>query len=174
MQRVSVVGSSGSGKSTFAERLAARLGVPLIQLDALNWGPNWTPVDVEIFRARVRDATAAVSWVCDGNYSAVRRIVLGRTDTVVWLDLPLRICLWRVIRRTVRRARTREDLWGTGNRETLLKQFGRRDSLIWWVLSTHRRRQRDYEARFADPSMAHLEVHRFRSSKAADAWLAGL
>ena len=173
MQRVSVVGSSGSGKSTFAERLAARLGVLLIQLDALNWGPNWTPVEVETFRERVRAATAAEAWVCDGNYSSVRPIVLERADTVVWLDLPLRVCLWRVVRRTVRRSRTREDLWGTGNRETLLKQVGR-DSLIWWVLSTHRRRQRDYETRFADPSMAHLEVHRFRSSKAAEAWLAAL
>ena len=173
MQRVSVVGSSGSGKSTFAERLADRLGVPLIQLDALNWGPNWTPVEVETFRSRVRAATAADAWVCDGNYSAVRPIVLARTDTVVWLDLPLRVCLWRVVRRTLRRYRTKEDLWGTGNRETLLRQFGR-DSLIWWVLSTHRRRQRDYEARFADPSMAHLEVRRFRSSKAAETWLAAL
>jgi adenylate kinase family enzyme len=173
MHRVSVIGSSGSGKSTFAETLAGRLGVPLIQLDALNWGPNWTPVEVETFRSRVREATAADAWVCDGNYSAVRPIVLERADTVVWLDLPLRVCLWRVVRRTVRRARSREDLWGTGNRETLRKQVGR-ESLIWWVLSTHRRRQRDYEARFADPSMAHLEVHRFRSSKAAEAWLAAL
>jgi adenylate kinase family enzyme len=173
VQRISVVGTSGSGKTTFAERLAARLGIPFIQLDALNWGPNWTPAEVETFRDRVRDAVAADSWVCDGNYSAVRPIVLDRADAVVWLDLPLRTCLWRVIRRTARRARTREDLWGSGNRESVRKQVGR-DSLIWWVISTHRRRRRDYEARFADPATTHLELHRFRSSAEADAWLAAL
>lgn len=170
MQRISVVGTSGSGKSTFAAQLAARLRVPLIELDALNWGPSWTPADVETFRERARLATAADAWVCDGNYSAVRPIVLERSDTVVWLDLPLRTCLWRVLRRTARRARTGEDLWGSGNRESWRKQVGR-DSLAWWVITTHRRRRRDYETRFADPALAHVRVHRFRSSSAAEAWL---
>ena len=173
MRRVAVVGTSGSGKTTFGQALAVCLGFPLIQLDALNWGPNWTPADVETFRDRVRAATAADAWVCDGNYSAVRPIVLDRADTVVWLDLPLRTCVWRVIRRTARRSRTREDLWGSGNRESWRKQIGR-ESLVWWVLTTHGRRRRDYEARFALPSMAHLDVRRFRSSAAAEAWLVGV
>jgi adenylate kinase family enzyme len=173
MPRISVVGTSGSGKTTFASQLAARLGVPRIELDALNWGPNWTPAEVETFRDRVRLATAADAWVCDGNYSAVRPIVLERADTVVWLDLPLRTCLWRVIRRTARRRRSREDLWGSGNRESWRKQLGR-DSLIWWVLTTHRRRRREYEERFADPAMAHVRIHRFRSQAEAEAWLAGI
>jgi adenylate kinase family enzyme len=173
MQRISVVGTAGSGKSTFARRLATRLGVALIELDALNWGPNWTPAEVETFRDRARVATAADAWVCDGNYSAVRPIVLERSDTVVWLDLPLRTCLWRVLRRTVRRTRTREDLWGSGNRESWRKQLGR-ESLLLWVLTTHRRRRREYADRFADPAMAHIRVHRFRSSAAADVWLEAL
>jgi adenylate kinase family enzyme len=173
MQRISVVGTSGSGKTTFARRLATRLDVPRIELDALNWGPNWTPAEVETFRDRVRLATAADAWVCDGNYSAVRPIVLERADTVVWLDLPLRTCLWRVIGRTARRSRSRENLWGSGNRESLWKQFGR-ESLLWWVVTTHRRRRREYEERFADPAMAHLRVHRFRSPAEAEAWLAGV
>jgi adenylate kinase family enzyme len=173
MPRISVVGTSGSGKTTFARQLAERLGLPRIELDALNWGPNWAPAEVETFRDRVRLATAADAWVCDGNYSAVRPIVLERADTVVWLDLPLRTCLWRVIRRTARRRRSREDLWGSGNRESWRKQLGR-DSLIWWVLTTHRRRRREYQERFADPAMAHVRIHRFRSLAEAEAWLAGI
>jgi hypothetical protein len=78
-----------------------------------------------------------------------------------------------VIRRTARRRRSREDLWGSGNRESWRKQLGR-DSLIWWVLTTHRRRRREYQERFADPAMAHVRIHRFRSLAEAEAWLAGI
>jgi adenylate kinase family enzyme len=170
MRRIAVVGTSGSGKTTFADRIAARLALPRIELDALNWEPGWVAADVAVLRERVRAATAADAWVSDGNYSVARPIVFERVDTVVWLDLPLRTCLWRVVKRTIRRTRSREDLWGTGNRETWRKHLGR-DSLVWWVLTTHARRRREYETRFADPALAHLRVLRFRSSAEADAWL---
>jgi len=171
MRRIAVVGTSGSGKTTFADRLAARLGLPRIELDALHWQAGWVASDVDEFRDRVRRATAESAWVSDGNYSAVRPIVLERADTIVWLDLPLRTCLWRVIARTARRVRSRENLWGSGNQESWRKELGR-DSLIWWVLTTHRRRRREYEERFADPALARLRVLRFHSSAEADRWLA--
>jgi adenylate kinase family enzyme len=170
MKRISVVGSSGSGKTTFAERLAARLDVPHIELDAFHWEPGWTVADLESFRERVTEAIAAERWVCDGNYSKIRPLVLARADTVVWLDLPLRICLFRILRRTARRSRSGEDLWASGNRESWRRHLTR-DSLVWWLISTHRRRRREYEVRFADPALAHLHVHRLRSSAAAEAWL---
>ena len=88
MRRVSVVGSSGSGKSTVAARLAEQLGVPHTELDAINHQPNWTPLPHEEFRRRVTEITAGAQWVVDGNYSTVRDIVWDRADTVVWLDLP--------------------------------------------------------------------------------------
>jgi adenylate kinase family enzyme len=171
VHRVAVVGSSASGKSTLAARLAARLAVPHVELDALFWGPNWTPPDDEDFRAIVRREASAGAWVMDGNYSRFLPITLERADTVVWLDLPLRTCLWRVIARTVHRVRTHENLWASRNREELRKQLGR-DSLVWYVLKTHRRRRREHVARFADPGLAHLRIFRFRSSAEADRWLA--
>jgi adenylate kinase family enzyme len=173
MRRVSVVGSSGSGKTTFAADLAARLGVPHIELDAIHWGPDWTGLDLETFSARVREATAADGWVCDGSYSAVRPIVLERADTVVWLDLPLRTCLARMLPRTVRRIRSGELLWG-GNRETWRKAFIGRDALFWWLITQHRRKRRDYAARFSGPAASHLEVHRFQTAADAEAWLSSL
>jgi adenylate kinase family enzyme len=173
MRRVSVVGSSGSGKTTFGALLAARLGVPHIELDAIWWGPNWTHLDAEVFAAKVDAATAADAWVCDGNFSAVRPIVLERADTVVWLDLPLRTCLARMLRRTAHRIRSGEELWG-GNRESWREVFIGRDALFWWLVSQHRRKRRDYEARFASLDPARLRVLRFRTSEAADRWLAEL
>ena len=173
MNRVAVVGTSGSGKTTVAAALARRLGVPHIELDRLYWGPNWTGADEETFRARVREATSADRWVCDGNYAPVRPTILARADTAVWLDLSLRTCLRRIVARTFRRARSGEGLWGTDNRESWRHQLGR-DSLIWWVLTTHRRRRREYEARFADPALAHLRVIRLRSPAAVASWLEGV
>ena len=173
MRRVAVVGSTASGKSTFAAQAAARLGLPRVELDALYWGPDWAPADDDAFRTVVRREASADGWVIDGNYSRFLPITLERADTVVWLDLSLRTCLWRVITRTVRRARSGERLWASGNRETLRDLLGR-GSLVWWVLKTHRRRRREHVARFADPGLAHLQVHRFRLSAEADAWLAGI
>lgn len=72
IRRVAVVGTSGSGKTTFAGRLAERLGLPRIELDALHWEPGWRAVEPARFRERVEAVTSAETWVIDGNYSAVR------------------------------------------------------------------------------------------------------
>ena len=173
IRRVSVVGSSGSGKTTFGARLAARLGVPHIELDAIWWGPNWTHLDAESFARRVDVATEADAWVCDGNFSAVRPIVLERADAVVWLDLSLRTCMARMLRRTARRIRSGEQLWA-GNRESWREVFVGREALFWWLVSQHRRKRRDYEARFASLDPERLRMFRFRTSEEADRWLAGL
>jgi adenylate kinase family enzyme len=174
IRRASVVGASGSGKTTFARQLATKLGVPHVELDGLFWDPDWTQVDDVTFRARVDAATAGDGWVADGNYSRARSIVLARADTVVWLDLPLGTCLGRILKRTARRARTREELW-SGNRETWRRHVGG-NSLVWWLVTSHRRKRRDYEARFfgPKPEFPHLHVHRFRSAAEAEAWLASL
>ena len=173
IRRVSVVGSTGSGKTTLAAQLAARLGVPHIELDAIWWGPNWTHLDAETFAAKVDAVTAADAWVCDGNFSAVRPIVLARADRVVWLDLPLRTCLARMLRRTSRRIRSGEELWG-GNRESWREVFVGREALFWWLVSQHRRKRRDYAARLAGGDGGRLQVFRFRTSADADRWLASL
>ena len=168
--RVAVIGTSGSGKTTLAARLADRLGVPHVELDALFWLPDWQEPDDDAFRARVEAALDGPGgWVVDGNYSRIQDLILGRVDTVVWLDVPLWTCLWRVTRRAVARARDGELLWGT-NRERWRNLVGR-DSLGWWVITTHGRRRRETEERLRDASSAHLRVHRFRSTAAAQRWI---
>lgn len=172
MRRVSVVGSgSGAGKTTFARAFARHTGLPFIELDAIHWQQgDWVMPDREIFRARVDEATRGDAWVADGNYSASRDIVWSRADTVVWLDLPPALMLWRTVRRTVIRSVQGEVLWG-GNRETLWNAFVGKDALIPYFLRTYRGRQRRFEHELASPENAHLRIHRFRSSAEAERWL---
>ena len=172
MRRVSVVGSgSGAGKTSFARALARRIGVPFIELDAIHWQlGGWTTPEREVFRGWVEEATRGPAWVTDGNYSASRDLVWGRADTVVWLDLPPAVMLWRTVRRTVSRSLRREVLWG-GNRESLWNAFAGKDALIPFFVRTYRGRRRRFERELALPEHAHLRVHRFRSSAEAERWL---
>jgi adenylate kinase family enzyme len=172
-RRVNVVGTSASGKTTFARTLAERLAVPYVELDALHWEKGWTEAPTEVMRQRVEDVVAGPAWVVDGNYSAVRDLVWNRAEAVVWLDFPLRTVLWRYARRTRRRIRTQEELWpGTGNRESLSKHLLQRDGLLWWILSTYRRRRRDYPRLLA--ANPQLTAIRLRSARQADRWLAAI
>jgi len=70
VKRVNVKGISGSRKSTFAAKLAQRLELPYIELDALHHGPNWSEATAKEFRAVVREAMTSASegWVIDVNY----------------------------------------------------------------------------------------------------------
>ena len=172
MRRVSVVGSTCSGKTTFSRDLAGILGVPAVELDALNWGASWTMVDEALFRERVDEATSGDAWVVDGNYGGrgARDIIWPRADTVVWLDPPFGLILARLWRRSVGRIRSGEVLW-SGNRETFRNTFLSRDSLFVWALKTHRRRKRIYAELLARPENAHLDVHHLRSAADAARWL---
>jgi adenylate kinase family enzyme len=172
-RRVNVVGTSSSGKTTFARMLATRLGVPHVELDALHWEPGWTEAAPEVMRRRTAEAIAADAWVVDGNYAVVRDLVWARAEAVVWLDFPLRTVLSRYAKRTARRIRSQEELWpGTGNRERLSTSVLGRDSLLWWIISTYRRRRREYPQRLA--ANPHLAAVRLRSPAEAGAWLAAL
>ena len=171
MKRVVVVGSTGAGKSTLAEQLAAGLGGAFVDLDALNWGPNWTPAPLDVFRARAAAALVGERWAVAGNYRNLRDITWGRADTLVWLDYPLPLIMGRLLRRTVRRIVTQEELWG-GNRETLRSQFTGRDSLFLYATRTYARRRREITAELARPEHEHLTVWHFRRPAETAAWLA--
>src|SRR5688500_1576315 len=129
-------GTSGAGKSSLAAEVARRLDLTYIELDALHHGPNWAEPTVDEFRANVQAALDAAphGWTADGNYdSKLGSLVIDAADTIVWLDLPLRVKLPRLWSRTVRRIRTQEELWN-GNREAWRTAFIGRESLFFWML----------------------------------------
>ncbi len=172
-QRINVVGTTGSGKTTVARAIAERLGLRHIELDALFWKPNWGETPDDEFLPAVDEATRGDRWVLDGNYSRTRPIVWPRADTIVWLDYRFPTVFWQLLRRTVRRAATREELWD-GCRERLRVSFFSRDSILLWCLQTYWRRRRTYPELFARPEHAHLKVVYLRSPREAAAWLRGL
>ncbi|MBN1260263.1 MAG: adenylate kinase [Anaerolineae bacterium] len=173
MQRINVVGVTGSGKTTMARRLSAALQIPHIELDALYWAPNWEPAPVEVFRARVADVLQGDAWVIDGNYSLARDLTWQRVDTVVWLDYRLALIMVRLLHRTLRRSLAHEELWNE-NYENLSRALLSRDSILLYALQSFSRRRRTYQALFADPAHAHLEKIRLPSPRAARRWLAGV
>ena len=96
------MGSPGSGKSTFAGRLSAITGLPVVSLDALYWKPGWNPSDAAEFETRVTEAAHLPRWIIDGDYTwwggEFRR---SMADAVVWFDLPRRTCMIGIANRIV-------------------------------------------------------------------------
>ncbi len=170
MQRFTVIGTPGAGKTTLAQQLAAALQCPFVELDALFWGPNWTPETPERFRDKVAQALAGERWTVGGNYSTARDLIWGRSDTVIWLDYPLPLTLWRLYRRTMKRILTREELW-SGNRETWRGAFFDKDSLFLFAIKTHTQRRRNFPRELAQPEYAHLQTLRFRWPSETQQWL---
>ncbi len=161
--RITVIGTSASGKTTFARELAAILGRRHVELDELYWGPDWTPrAD---FRQRTESALAAETWICDGNYSKVRDVVWRRATAVVWLRYPFHLVFRRAMSRTLRRILTREPVCA-GNRESFRGAFLDPEGIPFWVIRTHRKRTREYPRMFREPRYQHLKVVELRSSAA--------
>jgi adenylate kinase family enzyme len=168
-RRILVLGSTGAGKTMLALRVSAALGVPHVELDALHWGPHWTKRDT--FEAEAAAWIARDAWVIDGGYGDITRAAWPRAELVVWLDLPFVRVFFNQFRRSFRRIVGREEIFG-GNRETFRGYFLSRNSLLLWLVRTHRAKGRFYSQLAGQhPEVALL---RLRSHRAADAWLATL
>lgn len=169
-RRVLVAGVSGAGKTTLARRIAAITGGPHTEIDAIFHGPEWTPRPE--FLADVHSLVGTGSWTTEWQYDAARPLLARTADVLVWLDLPFaRVTLPRLIRRTIRRRWSREELWN-GNREApLWTVLTDREHIVRWAI----RSRRNYHA--AVPGLhheyPHLTVVRLRSQQEAEDWLAG-
>lgn len=171
-QQILILGRTGSGKTTLARELAAVIGVPHIELDALYFGPNFSTVPLPVLRERTSEAIAGDRWVTDGNKSAVRDLVWPRADTVIWLDYPLRVSLWRLGKRALWRTSVIKAQGAeTGGTASLPGQFLAAAKGVLTALRSHSGQRRKYPKMFAEPKNQHLAVVRLRSPRATRRWL---
>jgi len=172
MQRINVVGTSGSGKSTFARQLAEVLNAKYIEMDALFWGPDWTGAEDAVFFNRLERELDASSWVLDGNYSRTLPIKWRRADTVIWIDYGFTRTLYQSLRRAVRRLCSQQEIWpGTGNRESFRRTFLSRDSILLWTLTNYAKNKRKYSSYMAADEYAELRFIRLGSPRQSRAFI---
>jgi adenylate kinase family enzyme len=164
--RIMVVGTSGAGKTTMARAIATALELPCIELDRLNWTPNWqalSQTDPNEFVRRVSEAITANAWVSDGHYGLVRDLLWRRATHLIWLDYGRGLIMFRVIRRSIARALDQSELWpGTGNREDW-RRWLRPSHPIRWAWRTWRQRRARFEELLSRPQYGHLAVLRLRA-----------
>jgi hypothetical protein len=168
--RVAIAGASGVGKTTLARRIGETLGLQYTEIDALYHGPNWVPrqgflADVDVF-------TREPNWVTEWQYNLARPIIAERADLLVWLDLPAPVAVTRVVLRTVRRSRSREELWNGNVEPGIWHALTAREGIIRWALSTRRRYTRSVPA--TELEHPALTVVRLRSQAEVESWLIGL
>jgi adenylate kinase family enzyme len=152
--------------------LADSIGCPWLELDSVYHQADWVPLDDDAFVAHVTDVIAGDSWVIDGKYSTVLPLVWERADTVVWLDLPRRTVMRRIVVRTLRRVAGRAELWN-GNRERWRNFFtwDPAESVISYAWHSYGRNQARFAAAAADPASAHLDFVRLRTPAQVRAFL---
>jgi adenylate kinase family enzyme len=144
-----------------------------VEIDALLWGPNWTPASDDELRRRVEAALAPGRWVADGNYTRLHDLTLTRAQVLVWLDYSFPRTALQLVRRTFGRAWRQEELWN-GNRETFGKALFSPDSILVWLLRTYGRHRRQYRQLMESRPYPNLEIVRLRSPAEMQTWLASL
>ena len=177
MKRVSVIGISGSGKSTLARAISDRLGLPLLELDGVFNLAGWETKPVDEFRSEVSAFVAGDRWVVDGNYvnQGVAELVWSRADTVVWLDPPKWAVMSRVIRRTLRRLVSREELWN-GNREpwTNITSTKPEKNIMVWAWKQFSPVRRTYETMLGDGTWSRVQVVRLQRNREVRSFIEAL
>jgi adenylate kinase family enzyme len=169
-RRVLVAGTAGAGKTTLARRVGMVLGLPHTELDGLFHGPGWVPRPE--FLDDVRTLAAADAWITEWQYEPARPILLERAHLLVWLDLPVRVVMRQVVRRTVSRRVRRTVLWNGNVEPSLWTILRDREHILRWAWVTRHKFDR-LDEQLAQEA-PHVTVVRLRSGAEAERWLGDL
>ena len=162
---------SGSGKTTAARRIAARVDVPFHELDMLAFGPNWSTAPR--FVESVEQIVAEPAWVFDSwGYPQVRDAMWAAADTIVWLDFPARVVLPHLVHRSLVRTVTRAEIFN-GNRETWSGWLSK-DHPVWHALTSFEARRKYLADRIHGATSQHTRTFRFTRRREFDRWLGTL
>ena len=167
-KRIMIIGSAGSGKSTAARLIGEKLGWPVFHMDReVFWLPGWTERARDDQLRQVERIVALDAWVFEGSNSRTYHVREARAELLLWLDTPLPLRLWRVIRRNIRqRGKTRDDMAdGCAEQLSMLPGF------LWFILSTYRSSQKKARTFFYN---ARVPKHRFTSAQQVNAFVVGL
>ncbi len=143
MDRIAVIGTSCSGKTTLARKLSQILQIRHIELDTLFWKKNWQIQERKIFREKVTRVVKQDCWVIDGNFSIVRDIVWKRADTIIWINYPFAVIFLQALVRSIRRIMTKEQLFAD-NVESFTQTFFSKNSILYWIIISHWDYKRTY------------------------------
>jgi adenylate kinase family enzyme len=172
MKKVNVIGTTGSGKSTFSKRLAKKINAPYIQMDQIFWKQNWQESQDSEFFQRIEDVLSESTWVLDGNYSRTNIIKWRDADTIIWIDYSFFRTLFQLFKRTIKRIISGEELWPeTGNRESFAKSFLSKKSIFIWFFKNYSHNKQGYSKLMYSSKIRHINVIRLCSPKEADLFL---
>lgn len=152
--RVQIVGTAGSGKTTFAKKLSKVTNYPHVEIDNLQFKENWVKLSDHDFDKLLAEAIKGQDWIACGNYFSSNARIYEKADYIIWLEYPLWKIFWRVTCRTLRRIWTKEPTCN-GNVETIRRQFFSSESIYVWVCKSYKKRIKKYTQMSKDPHQSH-------------------
>lgn len=123
MKKILVIGSGGAGKSTFSRRLGDLTGIEVFHLDKLYWKPGWIEPSKDEWLEIVKNLVEKDSWILDGNFGGTADLRIEKCDTVIFLDTPRTVCLYRVLKRRLKYRKTNRPDMTTGCNEKIDLEF---------------------------------------------------
>ncbi|MCF7810886.1 adenylate kinase [bacterium] len=168
--KFAVVGSSCAGKTTVSREIAEKLNLNCTQIDAVFWQPNWREKPENDFRRIIDELTSKDSWVVDGCYTRLHDLTLGRAEVIVWLNYSFTRVFRQAFLRTVKRAAKKTEIF-SGCRESFYLSFFTRESILWWVLTTWKRKRTQYRKIFDEKTFGDKEYVELRTRKETERYL---
>ncbi|MBH2002181.1 MAG: adenylate kinase [Moraxellaceae bacterium] len=173
MKFINVIGTTGSGKSTFARKLARQLELTPIEMDDLFWLDDWQEPTDEVFFEKLKNKMDRTTggWVLDDNYTRTMSLKLVKIDTIVWLDYSFSRNFFHLMKRSLFNLISQRKLWENSNNRESLKLLFSKQSIFIWLIQQYPRNKTKYHMMMQNPDYQHIQFIRLTSPKQAAEFL---